>query len=64
MLGHLRGHWRDVDHLPPGHIDLVRVGEAVPAPGTHRGHMPDHVRIRETFQRDPVLAFRPPRTLT
>jgi len=64
MLSHLRRHRWHIDHLPPGHVDLVRVGQAVPAPGTHRGHMPDHVGIREALQGDAVLAFRPSRTLT
>jgi len=59
MLGHLGFHRWHVDYLPPGHVDLVRVGQAVPAPGTHRGHVPDHIRIREPFQGDTVLAFRP-----
>jgi hypothetical protein len=31
MLGEVGSHRRDVDHLPPGHVDLDRVGQAATA---------------------------------
>ena len=63
MLGDVRFHRRDIDELPPGHAGLDHARQAVPAPGAHGRDMPDHhVRIREAFQSDTVLAFRPSRT--